>query len=653
MKLIARHLAPYLVAATSLTPIAAHAGSFYVFGDSLADNGNITRTYGVPSFAYIEGANAQYYYDSHFSNGPTWAEDLPGLTGLSFATGNDYAVGGAFTGPLTIGNTVYNNISNYEGLPFPLPNFLQEISSFAAAGGHFGAGDVAGVWIGANNYFIAAGAAEQDPANGQAIITNAVTQDITQTSQGVSELIGLGARTLIVQNLPPLGATPDFNSSGPLAIGTANAISTAHDENLSTAMDSLHASTGANIIVVNEAQLYNELLANPAAYGKTNITDACVNDTTCRSAPLAVQNQYLFWDDVHPTAGTHAIIAAYTAADLNGFRGLTAAAQMASDGAAAFSNILSARMGNLQSGASGFAVNLPQQHMVAALGATDATAEPAPVGKLSGFITGNYDYGSRKSAPTAAGFSYSAGTFALGVDDRIAPGIALGAAFGYGTDSATADYGAKLSASAYQFGGYATFYQPDFYLNLKGTFGFDNYNNTRPGVLAAGIRGKPSGYSYDFGGEMGYLMHCDYAAFGPIAGIDTANTHIAAYTESGDPALTQSVDSEDYQRVIANAGLAATMNVSVANLILHPRISATLNDLLSGNGGNFDSVFTDEPTVTLTSTYPKPTHLWAELSGGVSANITPRITLSADFTTTIAKSDGEDHQVSASLHYLF
>jgi outer membrane lipase/esterase len=653
MKLITRHLAPLLIAATSLTPISANAGSLYVFGDSLADNGNITRTYGVPSFAYIEGSNAQYYYDSHFSNGPTWAEDLPGLTGLSFTTGNDYAVGGAFTGPLNVNGTIYNNISNEEGLPYPLPNFLQEISSFAAAGGHFNAGDVAGVWIGANNYFIAAGEAGQNPVDAQTIISNAVIQDVSQTAQGVGALIGLGARTIIVQNLPPLGATPNYNAEGPAAIGGADEISSLHDQFLDGAMAGLHGTTGTNIIVVNEAQLFSELLANPAAYGKTNITDACVDDTTCRSAPLAVQNQYLFWDDVHPTAGTHQIIAEYTAADLNGFRGLTQAAQMSSFGAAAFANVLNNRMGDLREGASGFAINLPQQNMVAQLGASDANAGPAPVDKISGFITGNYDYGSRSSSPTTTGFSYSAGTFAMGVDDHIAPGIALGAAFGYGTDSASADYGAKLSANAYQFGGYATFYQPNFYLNIKGSLGFDNYNNTRPAILAGSIRAKPAGYSYDFGGEMGYLMHCKYASFGPIAGIDTANTHINAYTETGDPALTQSVDAQDYQRIIADAGLTATMNLPVGSLMLHPRLSATLNDLLSGNGGNFDSVFTDEPAVTLTSTYPKPTHLWAELSGGVSANLSPRITLTADFATTAAKSDGEDHQVSASLHYLF
>jgi outer membrane lipase/esterase len=652
MNNIARHLASLLIAATSLTPIAAHAGSFYVFGDSLADNGNITRTYGVP-FIDIEGTNAQYYYDSHFSNGPTWAEDLPGLAGLSFATGDDYAVGGAFTGPLDVAGTYYNNISNAEGLPYPLPNFLQEISTFAAAGGHFNAGDVAGVWIGANNYFIAASEAQAFPLEASTIIQDAVLQDVAQTEQGVGELIGLGARTLIVQNLPPLGATPDFNTQGAAAIGGADEISAAHDEFLDGAMEGLHDSTGANIIVVNEAQLFSELLANPAAYGKTNITDACVDSTVCRSAPLAQQNQYLFWDDVHPTAGTHEIIAEYSADDLNGFRALTNAAIMSSNGAAAFSGVLSGRMSDLQEGATGFAVNLPQQNMVAQLGADDANA-PVPAGPgLSGFISGNYDYGNRASTATTTGFTYSAGTFALGVDDRLAPGIVLGAAFGYGTDSGTGGFGAKLSSNAYQFGAYATFFQPNFYLNLNGSIGFDNYNNTRPAVLAGVIRAKPSGYSYDFGGEIGYLMHCDYAAFGPIAGLYAANTHIEGYTETGDPALIQTVDAQDYQRVIGDAGIKATMNLPLGNLMLHPRIAATLDDLFSGNGGNFDSVFTDEPAVTLTSTYPKATRYWGELSGGVSANISPRITLTADFASTVAKSDGEDHQVSASLHYLF
>jgi outer membrane lipase/esterase len=651
MKIFSRRLTPLLFAATCLSPVAAHAGSFYAFGDSLVDNGNIPRVYGVP-FVDIEGALAPYYDNGRFSNGPTWAEDLPGLTGLSYSTANDMGVGGAFTGPLTIGVNTYNNLSNYEGLPVPLPSFDEEVTNFATAGGHFGPGDVVGVWVGANNYFVAANEIALDPGAASTIITAAVTQDITQIETGVGGLISLGAKTLIVQDLPLLGFTPDFNTSPLATIEAVDAISVAHDSNLSLAMGFLHNSTGANIILVNEQQLFNEVLAHPSAYGITNTTTACVSVTACLTGSTATQDTYLFWDGVHPTAGIHQFIAEYAAADLNALRALTAPAQIAADGQAAFSSQLGARMDDLQAGASGFALNLPQHNMVAELGANDA-APQAQVGKLSGFLSGSYDFGSRNQTAVTSSFTYDIASFALGVDDRIADGVAIGAALGYGNDSGTVQYGSKVSANAYQLGAYATFYQPSFFLNLKFAYGIDNYNNTRPGVLAGNITAKPGGSTYDFGMDAGYVMHYRNFAFGPIAGIDAANAHINAYTETGDPALTQSVNAQDYQRVIADVGLSGSTELTLGSAILRPHASVTVDDLVSGNGGSFTSVFTDEPGVDLTSNYLSTTHIWAELSGGVSAIITPRLSLSADFATTVAKSDGEDHQVSANLRYSF
>ncbi|HQU04420.1 MAG TPA: autotransporter domain-containing protein [Acidocella sp.] len=667
MKILPRHLASWMFAATCLTPVAAQAGSFYAFGDSLVDNGNIPRVYGV-QFSFIEGSLAQYYDNGRFSNGPTWAEILPGLTGLSFSASNDVAVGGAFAGPLVINvppiiSGTFNNLSNLPSTSPPfapatttaLPSFDEEVSNFAAAGGHFGAGDVAGVWVGANNYFVAAQQISASPSSANAIVQAAVAQDVGQIGAGVSGLISLGAKTLIVQNLPPLGATPTFNGATDQLNGTTylvNQISSLHNSELSLAMEALHSSTGANIIVVNETQLFNEVLANPSAFGITNTTTACVTVTSCLTGSTATQNTYLFWDGVHPTAGIHQFIAEYAAADLNALRALTAPAQIAADGQAAFSGQLSARMSDLQAGASGFALNLPDHNMVAELGANDAAPE-AQVGKLSGFISGGYSYGNRNASAVTSGFNYNIDSFTLGIDDHVAPGIALGAAFGYGDETGTVQYGSKIKSNAYQFGAYATFYQPNFYLNLKFAFGVDSYNNTRPAVLGSNITAKPSGYTYDFGMGTGYVMHRGRYAFGPIAGIDVANAHLGAYTESGDAALTQSVNAQDYSRVIADVGVAASTSLNINGITLNPHISATADELLSGNGGNFNSVFTDQPGVTLTSTYPNPTHFWAEIQGGVTADLTHRLSLSADFGTTVAKTDGEDHQISANLRYSF
>jgi hypothetical protein len=81
------------------TPAAAAYTSIFAFGDSLSDAGNLFSETGgaVPLKPYVDG---------HFSNGPTWVEDLSQMLGLgpmkpflTSADGTNFAFGDAQTGP--------------------------------------------------------------------------------------------------------------------------------------------------------------------------------------------------------------------------------------------------------------------------------------------------------------------------------------------------------------------------------------------------------------------------------------------------------------------------------------------------------------------------------------------------------------------------
>jgi phospholipase/lecithinase/hemolysin len=72
--------------------------ALFAFGDSLSDAGNAFIASGgvTPPLPYVGG---------HFSNGPTWVEDLSVGLGLgtltpSLAGGTDFAIGGATTADL-------------------------------------------------------------------------------------------------------------------------------------------------------------------------------------------------------------------------------------------------------------------------------------------------------------------------------------------------------------------------------------------------------------------------------------------------------------------------------------------------------------------------------------------------------------------------
>jgi outer membrane lipase/esterase len=54
----------------------------------------------------------------------------------------------------------------------------------------------------------------------------------------------------------------------------------------------------------------DKIVANPSAFGLTNVTDPCFSgDTVTPGTVCADQDQYLFWDGEHPTKVAHALTA--------------------------------------------------------------------------------------------------------------------------------------------------------------------------------------------------------------------------------------------------------------------------------------------------------------------------------------------------------
>jgi outer membrane lipase/esterase len=263
------------------------------FGDSLSDIGNLFGLTGTPSPPYFNG---------RFSNGQTWVEYLaPGQAGwtggLTPAGSLNFAFGGARTDNL---------------FPQP-PGTGTQIGAFFAGGGTFGANDIVTMWAGANNLLQGI----NEPANrtlaAMTTIANSAANDVVSQ---VGTLSGAGARTIIVLSLPNLGLAPLFNTSpaSPLATAAVSAFNGTLRTGLTAAAA---ANPGLRIVQVNVAGLFSEALANPAAFGFTNVTNPCVTTAACITASQAVQNTFLFWDGVHPTTAGHALVARAVSQYLN------------------------------------------------------------------------------------------------------------------------------------------------------------------------------------------------------------------------------------------------------------------------------------------------------------------------------------------------
>jgi phospholipase/lecithinase/hemolysin len=292
----------FAVVAASLAIASAPAYAYttlFAFGDSLSDAGN--------TFIADKGTSPLYpYFDGHASNGPTWVEDLSVKLGLgtlkpSLAGGDDFAFGGAETGPTDINpakphaTDLPNQVAAYERAhPTPVPGALYTLD------------------IGANDIR----SALEDYASSKITLGEAktvVAQAEDNTIDAIDDLYGLGMRSLLFFGVQNLGNTPRFDGT-PLQ-GLATELSVSFHTGVIDALARLEKG-GLKVFDLKPEAAFAKIKADPEAYGFTNVTDPCwtgnmtdpKSGTLC-SPTLAGQDQYLYWDMAHPTAAGHRVIA--------------------------------------------------------------------------------------------------------------------------------------------------------------------------------------------------------------------------------------------------------------------------------------------------------------------------------------------------------
>lgn len=264
---------------------AAPFSRLIVFGDSLSDVGNIAA-------ASLDIFPGPYYFNDRLSNGPVWVESLSQGLGLgptvrSTAGGDNFAYGGAQT----------SGTGGFNGLF--IRDIDEQVDQFLATR------------TADPNALFLVYAGSNDLIGGQANISI----PINNLAEDIGRLVTAGARNLLVPNLPLLGHTPRFNGT-PTTLATYNSRSESFNSALDMLLDSLQTSNPALAVYrLDVAALFSAALADPTAFGLTNVTHSAApglepGDSAYNTSQIAANAyEYMFWDDVHPTATVHTHLA--------------------------------------------------------------------------------------------------------------------------------------------------------------------------------------------------------------------------------------------------------------------------------------------------------------------------------------------------------
>lgn len=301
--------------ALSFTALAAQAGPYsdmYVFGDSLSDSGNDLQLIGaVPSPGYYtDGTNV-----GRFTNGLNYADRLAASFGLTLAPselgGTNYAYGGA-----------RSDYVRPELVPFGALSFNDQISTYLGRSGYAADPNALYVlWIGSNDL---------SDALGLSLMMGSTQPVIDEIGQTVGDIVtafatlqALGAKNFLIGNSPDLSLTPLASQTAAMVqagYGVPAPVVLQSFQNASLGFNAALAATLPNYVAPTTSVTYFDAFAlqtamtnNPAAYGISNVSDACFDGEIDGSpAPgnataneCANPAEYLYYDGEHPGATLH------------------------------------------------------------------------------------------------------------------------------------------------------------------------------------------------------------------------------------------------------------------------------------------------------------------------------------------------------------
>lgn len=250
--------------------------ALFAFGDSLTDTGRKGP----------DGTVASLYFNGRYSNGPLWVEYLSQRLGLAYNASNNLAQSGAQT------DDTYKQVTNF------VANGAVDSSLFV-------------VWAGGNDFL-----QEYDKYwFNDAAWDSQINYSVGSLSNAVMNLIGKGARTILIPNTVDVTRIPiinvlllpafDFDYLREKVMLFNSRLFAAVDK-----ISDLHPE-----VRLVKADMFNRLegmIGTASLYGFTDTTTGAIEDPTLFDKSFdGPGSRYLFWDPIHPTTKAHALVADY------------------------------------------------------------------------------------------------------------------------------------------------------------------------------------------------------------------------------------------------------------------------------------------------------------------------------------------------------
>lgn len=278
------------LSALTVTGTAQAYDELVVFGDSLSDNGNLSRAI----FGFLP---TKPYVDGRFSNGPVAVEVMAEELGLPLL---NFAFGGASSG---FGNQYAPGSAT--GLRSQIGAFVSEL----APGQSADASDLYVVWAGGNDLL------SEITKGRRSGMEPFIRATVDNVSASVTALYQAGAREMMLPLMPDM-ATSFYGTSGQIPATFLSEVSASFNAALREELSLLQGATpDLTVHIFDTPGVLTGVRADIAANGG-NVVDRCWTGEFSgnRGTLCANPDSYYLFDRVHPTATVHRAVGVAMAA---------------------------------------------------------------------------------------------------------------------------------------------------------------------------------------------------------------------------------------------------------------------------------------------------------------------------------------------------
>lgn len=591
----------------------AQAGNYsavYFYGDSLTDSGVYRAILPNPTYDHFStnpgkvwSQNLGADYDLAVS--PAYAT-LPSTNPLVFnliTSGNNFATGSARINLATTAetNTVLIPPVSTQVTHMLARGPLDPNALYAISGGH-------------NDVF-----AQLSAGSNAAAVAGIVTAANDLTTQ-ITRLQSAGARHLIVLGIMDMTKTPIASMPGdvpdPLLLG--NLVSS-----FNATLESGLA--GKNLLYFNTGKMLDTVIASPAAYGFTNVTDAATSSSLGHTPDPGKETGYLFADIRHPSAQFHKIMSDWIYSSLEG----------------------ASRVGTMSL--------VPLGRSGAQWRSIDGRFNEFQNFGYKGqgfFVTGDYASSQKDTYAGAPSVDGSGASLIMGYEkafgDQLFAGVTLGygnAPFDLGNNQGTVKYNEwALSAFAAQkFGA--------FYVNGLATYSWLDYESKRNialGPFNTSEQGDTRGSQFGVKGQVGYNFTFGNLIHGPLVGLAWERVKVDGFSEQSNSVTAMTFGDQTRASLRSRLGWQIAVETSLAGVKVRPYAQLSYDYEHKKDERSYSAGFVGGNSAMEMQTANR-TGGYGTLLAGISAELSKGMRVGVGGSTTISQPGANNTAINVTL----